>query len=175
MLRLKDEAAWAVYTAERGSRFSNGPAPVSGNAPAATPPCRERAGPPLQRLKADALPVMEESRSSRSIKRDAASKPPKDPYRLVSLCQAEGLPVPIPEYAFAAPARKWRADYCWPHQLVIVEIDGAIWSQGRHTRGSGFIKDMEKLNAAALLGFRVLRYGPKQMGECLRDLRRMFA
>jgi hypothetical protein len=101
---------------------------------------------------------------------DAASSP----YPLVTLCRAAGLPEPIPEYKFH-PLRKWRADYCWPIHKVIVEIEGGAWSQGRHTRGAGFIADMAKYNAAALLGYAVLRYTPQQLGDAMRDLRIMLA
>jgi hypothetical protein len=37
-----------------------------------------------------------------------------------------------------------------------------VWTRGRHTRGAGFIKDIEKYNAAAIAGYRVLRCTPKQ-------------
>lgn len=104
---------------------------------------------------------------------DAASSPPL--YALVALCRAAGLPEPIPEYKFH-PLRKWRADHCWPIHKLIVEIDGGLFVQGRHSRGAGQLKDMEKLNAAAMLGYRVLRYSPSQIErECLRDLRIMLA
>ncbi len=58
------------------------------------------------------------------------------------------------------PTRKWRADFAIPSIRLLIEIDGGIWSGGRHTRGGGFIGDMEKLNAAACLGYRVLRFQP---------------
>ena len=104
-----------------------------------------------------------------------ATPNPRTLYPLVSLCRAHGLPEPIPEYVFH-PHRKWRADYCWliPRK-VIVEIDGGIWSGGRHSGGSGQLRDMEKLNSAALLGFAVLRYTPQQLGDAIRDLRILFA
>lgn len=106
------------------------------------------------------------------IRADAASTPT---YPLVALCRSAGLPEPIPEYRFHH-ARKWRADYCWPIHRIIVEIDGGLFVQGRHSRGAGMLKDFEKLNAAALLGYAVLRYAPSQLKrECLRDLRLMFA
>ena len=46
---------------------------------------------------------------------------------------------------------------------VGIEIEGGAWTQGRHTRGKGFIADMEKYNHAALLGWRVLRFTPQQV------------
>lgn len=96
-------------------------------------------------------------------------------YALVALCRAHGLPKPVPEYVFH-PTRKWRADYAFTHTnpRVIVEIDGGVWSQGRHTRGAGFIEDQRKLNAAAKLGYLVLRYTPERLGECIEDLRVVF-
>jgi hypothetical protein len=97
-------------------------------------------------------------------------------YPLVALCQSAGLPVPTPEYRFH-PARKWRADYAWPFASprVLVEIDGGAWTQGRHTRGAGFIADQRKRNAAALLGFVTLHYTPDRLAECIGDLRILFA
>jgi len=59
------------------------------------------------------------------------------------------------------PTRKWSADFAIPSAKLLVEIEGAVWTNGRHTRGSGFIGDMAKYNAAACLGYRVLRYQPK--------------
>lgn len=64
------------------------------------------------------------------------------------------------EYRFH-PDRKWRADFAIPSAKILIEIDGGVWSGGRHTRGAGFLGDMEKLNAAACLGYRVLRFQPK--------------
>ncbi len=90
-------------------------------------------------------------------------------YPLVLLCEANGLPLPVPEYEFH-PGRRWRFDYCWPQHIVAVEIDGGVWTQGRHTRGQGFIEDQRKLNAAAKLGWRILRYTPDRLGEAIEDL-----
>ena len=103
---------------------------------------------------------------------DAASSPPL--YPLVALCRAAGIPEPIPEYKFHQ-LRRWRADYCWPIHKVIVEIEGGVWTQGRHTRGAGFLADMAKYNQAALLGYAVLRYTPQQLGDAVRDLRIILA
>lgn len=53
--------------------------------------------------------------------------------------------------------RKWRFDVCFPAQMVAVEIDGGTHGQGRHNRHAGFQGDCQKLNAAAELGWTVLR------------------
>jgi len=58
------------------------------------------------------------------------------------------------EYRFD-PGRRWRFDRAWVERKVAIELDGATWSGGRHTRGAGFRNDCEKANAAAALGWRV--------------------
>jgi len=65
----------------------------------------------------------------------------------------------VAEYRFAPP-RRWRFDFAWPDgaRLVAVELDGGAYTQGRHTRGAGYEADCRKLNAAAVLGWRVLRF-----------------
>lgn len=72
------------------------------------------------------------------------------------LCQASGLQPPVAEFCFAPP-RKWRFDWAWPERMIALEIEGGIWIKGRHTRPSGFIKDMEKYNEAAIRGWRIIR------------------
>lgn len=74
---------------------------------------------------------------------------------------AAGIPVPTLEHVFH-PERKWRFDFAWPEQRIALEIDGGVWTQGRHTRGAGFLSDMEKLNEAQLLGWRVYRCTPEE-------------
>lgn len=95
-------------------------------------------------------------------------------YPLVGLCRAAGLSLPIPEYRFDT-VRRYRFDYAWPLRMVAVEIDGGVWTQGRHTRGKGFIEDQRKGNLACKLGWFVLHYTPDRLGECIADLRIMFA
>lgn len=73
---------------------------------------------------------------------------------------------PLPEFRFAPP-RKWRFDWAWPERLVAVEIEGGVWIRGRHTRGSGFVKDMEKYNEAGFRGWRVFKFTPDQLKQGL--------
>jgi very-short-patch-repair endonuclease len=82
--------------------------------------------------------------------------------------RAAGLPDPVREHRFH-PVRKWRMDFAWPERKVAAEIEGGTWAGGRHTRGSGFAGDCAKYNAAALLGWRVLRFtsGMVTSGEAL--------
>jgi len=85
-------------------------------------------------------------------------------------CRAHNL-TPEREYRFAAP-RRWRADFCWPDQKLIVEIEGGQWIQGRHQRGSGFALDCAKYNAAVLAGYRVLRYTTEmvRLGRAIEEV-----
>ena len=66
------------------------------------------------------------------------------------------------EYKFH-PTRKWRADFLISDTKILIEVEGGIWSGGRHTRGTGYIGDMEKYNAAAILEFQVLRFSTQQV------------
>lgn len=66
------------------------------------------------------------------------------------------------EYKFH-PERNWRADFLITGTRILVEVEGGVWSGGRHTRGKGFIADMEKYNAAAVMGFKVLRFDTQQV------------
>ena len=71
------------------------------------------------------------------------------------------------EFVFAPP-RKWRADFlvhAHGFDSLIVEVDGGTWAGGRHTTGAGFAADIEKLNTAALLGYRVLRVTPSMVDD----------
>ncbi|MDV7573532.1 DUF559 domain-containing protein [Acinetobacter baumannii] len=66
------------------------------------------------------------------------------------------------EYKFH-PKRKWRADFLITGTKILIEVEGGIWSGGRHTRGRGYIGDMEKYNSAAMMGFTVLRFSTEQV------------
>ncbi len=84
------------------------------------------------------------------------------------------------------PTRKWRIDVAvvgrpcglivYRHPLAI-EINGGVHSRGRHVRGAGFIKDMEKLNALTEEGWRILQFTPQQVrtGAALEQIERCLA
>lgn len=86
--------------------------------------------------------------------------------RLAQQIDVTGLPAPEREYMFARHiGRRWRFDFAWPWLMVAVEVEGATFAGGRHTRGSGFAADAEKYNAAAEHGWTVLRYTGGQIGR----------
>lgn len=68
----------------------------------------------------------------------------------------------VPEFPFCE-GRRWRADYVLPTRTLngmtpLIEIEGGIYVQGRHTRGKGYENDMRKYNKAQSLGYCVLRF-----------------
>lgn len=90
---------------------------------------------------------------------------------LVLWCRASGLPEPEQEVRFAPP-RRWRFDHCWKAQGVALEVQGGLFTGGRHARGPALLREHEKLNAAAAAGFRVLFATPQTLlsDETLRAL-----
>jgi hypothetical protein len=76
--------------------------------------------------------------------------------------EVRGLPLPEREWKFDAK-RRWRFDYAWFERMVALEVEGGVWTGGRHTRGAGFVKDIEKYNRAAVLGWRLLRVTPDKL------------
>ncbi len=78
--------------------------------------------------------------------------------------RALGIKPYVPELKFGGSlGRKWRFDMAWPLESVAVEIQGGVFSGGRHVRGYGYEGDCEKLCAAVLLGWRVLPVTGKQV------------
>lgn len=63
----------------------------------------------------------------------------------------------VREYKFH-PLRRWRFDFCWPDHKFSVEVEGGVFTNGRHTRGAGYSADLEKYNEAVMLGWKVLRF-----------------
>lgn len=81
------------------------------------------------------------------------------------------FPAPARELVFH-PQRKWRFDFAWPDQMVACEIEGITHDGGRHQRVDGFEKDLEKYEAAMLLGWTVYRVSGNMVkkGKALRTL-----
>lgn len=68
----------------------------------------------------------------------------------------------VPEYQFH-PKRRWRFDFAIPEQKIALECEGGLFSGHGHNRGAAMIRDMEKYNAAAILGWRLLRTIPRDI------------
>ena len=82
------------------------------------------------------------------------------------------IPPAVSEYRFDK-IRKWRFDFCYPEYKIACELEGGVWSMGRHTRGSGFIKDCEKYNSAVLQGWKILRYTTSNIKDCINDINKL--
>jgi hypothetical protein len=75
---------------------------------------------------------------------------------------AVGIPY-VREFVFAPP-RKFRLDFFFSPD-VACEIDGAIWTGGRHSRGAGVMADSEKFSLAAAHGIRIVRVTPQHVKD----------
>lgn len=86
---------------------------------------------------------------------------------------AAGIPTPTFRFYFAKP-RRYRSDFAWPAERVLVEVEGGITpyydrntgklrDRGRHLTISGFAEDCRKYNLAAMQGWRVLRFTPSMI------------
>jgi very-short-patch-repair endonuclease len=73
------------------------------------------------------------------------------------------------------PERKWRADFHLVDKKILVEVEGGIWNGGRHTRGKGYLGDLEKYNAATMMGFQVIRFSTDQVksGLAIQQIEKM--
>jgi very-short-patch-repair endonuclease len=79
---------------------------------------------------------------------------------MTMVCQIAGLPIPKHEQMLV-PGRKWRVDLFWPQWGLVIEIEGGIWTGGRHVRPAGFRADIEKYNAITLQGYTIFRILPE--------------
>jgi hypothetical protein len=91
--------------------------------------------------------------------------------------KAAGIPFDR-EYRFH-PTRRWRFDFRVGAESakVAVEVQGGVWSGGRHATGSGITGDCEKFSVAASLGWRVMPVTPAQVksGDALHWIERALA
>ena len=95
------------------------------------------------------------------------TRPKIDPVELLKFHLRIDHVIPhVNELAFAKP-RMWRFDFAWPEIMLAVEVEGGTWgdAKSRHTTGSGFAKDCEKYNQAAMLGWKVLRFPSDQVNN----------
>lgn len=74
---------------------------------------------------------------------------------LATQIRMAGLPEPKTEF-HGVPGRRFRWDFAWPANGVVLEVQGNVWTKGAHSSGRGITRDCEKLNAATLHGWRPL-------------------
>ncbi len=87
--------------------------------------------------------------------------------------RALGLPEPVREYP-AIQGRRFRYDFCWGLERLLVEINGGTYTKGAHSTGGGIARDYEKSNLAQLQGWRCLSFDGKAVksGEAVEVVRR---
>lgn len=100
-------------------------------------------------------------------------RPEPNPHALFdAACRAHGLPVALHEVEFH-PTRGWRFDHLFEAWLA-VEIQGGLFTVGRHVRGAALRDEYAKLNEAVILGYAVLLLTPEQVktGEAFAVIKR---
>ena len=80
-----------------------------------------------------------------------------------------GLTGYVREYQ-AIPGRKFRFDFAFVDERLLVEINGGTYNGGAHGRGVGINRDYEKGNLAVQHGYRLLQFDTKMVksGEAVR-------
>ena len=83
--------------------------------------------------------------------------------------KAKRLPPPDREYP-AIPGRRFRFDFAWPIEKLLVEVQGGTWIKGGHSTGVGIARDCEKGCIAVVQGWRVLHVTRDQIeaGKAIR-------
>lgn len=86
---------------------------------------------------------------------------------LVEQIAARALPAPVLQsrLPWKHTKRLFRGDLLWPEQRLLVEVDGGVYTGGRHATGQGIERDNVKHNLAVLNNYRVLRVN----GSHVRD------
>ena len=75
---------------------------------------------------------------------------------------AAGLTGYVREYQ-AIPGRKFRFDFAFLRERLLIEINGGTYNGGAHGRGVGINRDYEKGNLAVVNNWRVLSFDTKQV------------
>jgi very-short-patch-repair endonuclease len=82
--------------------------------------------------------------------------------------QLEQAGIPFEREVAIIHERKFMADFVVAGNLV-VEVEGATWTGGRHSQGGGFESDAEKQARAVVMGYDYMRFTTHQVdhGEAL--------
>lgn len=84
-------------------------------------------------------------------------------------CELLHLPAPVKNYGYQRrkyptnKRRQWRVDWAWPDIGLMVEIQGGVWIRGAHGHPLDILRNFEKQNDGALLGYRFLQVTPEQV------------
>lgn len=108
-----------------------------------------------------AMNIKRSGKSKTKTKKQTNSTAPQTDMFTV-LCASDLGVECVKEYRFHN-TRKWRFDYAIPEHKIAIEVEGGVWTGGRHTSPQGFLGDMEKYNTATVMGWRVLRTTPDRL------------
>ena len=88
--------------------------------------------------------------------------------------QLDALGIPYTREYKALPTRKFRWDFAFRDERVLVEVQGGTFNGGAHGRGVGIHRDYEKGNLAQMAGWRVLQFDSKMVksGEAVEVIRK---
>jgi len=102
------------------------------------------------------------NKQGRRMKKTNPKKPAYDKDVVRSVLTQLGVDAPVFEHKFH-PVRRWRFDLAWPEHKLALEVQGGIFTNGRHTRGAALLKEWEKLNTAAEMGWRIVFCQPSDL------------
>lgn len=105
---------------------------------------------------------MQIKRKTRTSRTRKVTAPQTSSDLFTVLCRSDLGVECVKEYRFHG-TRKWRFDYAIPEHKIAIEVEGGVWTGGRHTSPKGFLGDMEKYNTATVMGWRVLRTTPDKL------------
>lgn len=87
------------------------------------------------------------------------------------------IPDPEPEYHFNKPFTNHRIDFAFKDAKIAIELEGGVFTNGRHTRGKGYTDDCFKYNLLTLQGWRLLRYTRQMLDSdpfgVMRDIQKL--
>ena len=63
------------------------------------------------------------------------------------------------------PGRRFAADFAWPDQRLLLEVQGGVFTGAAHGSIGGILADNQRLNLATLHGWRLLRIVPNDTGD----------
>jgi very-short-patch-repair endonuclease len=83
-----------------------------------------------------------------------------------------GMPVVQKEFRFH-PTRQWRFDFAFPGLKFAIEVEGGVFTGQAHSSISGILRDIEKYNEAAKLGWTIYRVIPANLNkkETIEDIK----
>jgi len=99
------------------------------------------------------------------VKRETA-RAKREHWELALLAQLRALHLPEPEQqVLFHPTRRYRADFCYRPERLLIEVQGGVWVSGRHNRASGYEADCRRTCEAMKHGWRILPVTPAMIAS----------